>query len=153
MVRIDSAVETELRYAFGHLIDEDPEGAWQRLRTLDEGQVALAVSYSWYVISYVIEDVFKERTDEGASLIADKIVADISPWYDVGSPDDVYQVLRACVTGAIAEELPPGTDENSIGPLSVILGSHLLAHCYPKGKEWFEYLDLIWSFAEQQSAP
>lgn len=144
---IDPTVEEPLRHALACAIDKELDEARSYLQQLSDVQRVQAISYAMFAVGYVVNDVF-ERVDEGAALLAEEdIVPDVSPWFDVGSVDNVRALLLACATGDL-DEPPEGVAPEKVPDLAIVIGGYLLGHFYPEDMEWSEYLDRIWNYAE-----
>lgn len=162
-MKIDPTIEAPLRSALWYAINEDPEGAGEQLAPLGAEDLATALYYSWFAIGYVVGDRYGEpggewdtaetELERGSRELAEQTVSDVANWFELGSVEQVATFIQACATGALATEIPEGIDVERLPQLSVIAGGSLLDRCRPEGTEWFEYLDRIWNFAEQQPAP
>lgn len=162
-MRVDPSIEAPLRSALRDVINENPEAAGQNLAPLNPDQLTQALYYSWFAIGYVVVDVYGDtdgnwqREDpglrSGSQELAQRLIRDVSPWFELGSGGDVAVFIEACVTGEMGRAIPEGVNVEQLPQLSVISAGYLLDRYRPEGKEWFEYLDQIWNFAEQQPAP
>lgn len=148
-MKIDPEIEDPLRNCFAAVVDQDAGGLVAPLEALTEEQARQAGTYAMFVVNFVMHDVYDDPDSDAAGLMAKEAVADISKWMELGPEAEASAFLLACANWDASF---PGVEADRVAVYAFVLGGYLLSHFRPEGMRWFEYLDMIWNFAEQQSA-
>ena len=141
-MNIDPRIEEHVREAYRAVIAKDGDRMVRAFRGLGEVEAATMAAYGVFVCGYVVNDVLRDGVTEGRLRdLATKIVHSESDWIDLGSAEAVAHLLGAASRGDTSFAGVPR--EDVIGSIFVC-GGYLLGVYRSEGKEWWDYLDVIW---------
>jgi hypothetical protein len=144
-MRIDEAIEQEVREAFSAVIGRDAADLKAALAKLGGPDFSTAVSYALYVIGYVALDVLDgELPEDGVAEMARDAVTGTKEWIDLGTPEAIAALITSA---AKADVNVPGVPSEDVPGHAFVVGGYVLSRYRPDGKRWFEYLDDIWNAA------
>jgi hypothetical protein len=145
-MRIDERIEEVVREAYRAVIAKDGERLVSTFRGLSDEDSKKAIGYGIFVCGYIIGDVFRDGVkDEQLRDLAAKIVASESDWVDLGSPDDLANLLSNVAKGEAPFDNVPS--EDALGTLFVC-GAFMLTSFRLDRQNWWDYLGEIWAAAE-----
>lgn len=145
-MRIDERIEEVVREAYRAAIAKDGERLVSTFHGLSVEDSKKAVGYGIFVCGFIINDAFRDgATDEQFRDLAAKIAASESDWVNLGSPDDVANLLSNVAKGKAPFENVPSDD--APGTLFVC-GAFMLTSFRLDREHWWDYLSEIWAAAE-----
>jgi hypothetical protein len=145
---IDECIEGHLREAFSAVIGRDGDRMVAALEGLNEQDSQVALVLGLTVCEYALREAFgDEPTESELRNEAQELVADVSDWIDLGTPELVARFLGAVAYGDTSFASLSSAD---VVTLTLVCGGYLLGTRRSKDQKWWQYLNEIWSEVEEE---
>lgn len=125
-MELDEALEERVREAYRGVVAKDGDRVVAAFRGLSDDDLLKAVSYGYYVIGRVVNDVLGSgASDDGVRGLADEIISEEGAWADLGADNAALVDLLRSASGGV----PPstGTDPGAV----MFLASLPVGTCWP----------------------
>jgi hypothetical protein len=146
MAIIDPKVEKPMREMLGHAIRGELQELAVMIQAVGDATYKQILGLCLTAAAYVAVDVSgRWPTDADVRDIAHR-VASKEAMYELGEEDVHAYLSRAALGFEPLDQAMGGVESAATFP--VLITASLLLRFYPRGMEWYEYLDQIWNAYE-----